>query len=413
MPTTSPTDPAWTATSWTPPNRNSTPDQLNSANIFIRQQPWYKAFFAQIGQDPNRASLSDAQRQQLLQLAAKNGFDLRNTDGMNFDPAGNVNTPHGFASQPTWLKGVEIAGTAAAGGVGAGALLGAGGAGASGAAGADAAAGASGAAAAPGAVDGASWLASATVPEGSAAGFDAASLGIPAAAADGAPAAAGASWLTDAGYGTGMGTAPTDVSGAAASDVAGAGADGAATDTLTGTSYGSGAGANPTDVSGAAGSDIAGAGAATGLGTDLAGAGGSSLLSKLLKYGAPAAGTAIQQLLANRRANAQTGLAESTLDPYRGQMAQANDLSRLNWMADQNNQTPAVSLDSKYGSGVTLPPAQDYSPSPATRAALRAASGSIAAGNAAPQISPGAKPLPKLTLKAGADPNDPASWLTA
>lgn len=76
--------------------------QRNAINLKMRQQPWYQAFFRAKGLNPNQVQLSDADRQQLTQLAAANGMPL--PDGALIDKAGNVNIQHGFAGLPTWAK---------------------------------------------------------------------------------------------------------------------------------------------------------------------------------------------------------------------------------------------------------------------------------------------------------------------
>lgn len=102
----------------------------NDLNIKLKQQPWYQAFLAQIGQNPQRVQLSGDQRKALQALAAQNGITL--PKGVQFDPSGNVNEQHGFAGQPGWAKALEIGGALAAGGYLAAPLLaGAGGAAAS------------------------------------------------------------------------------------------------------------------------------------------------------------------------------------------------------------------------------------------------------------------------------------------
>jgi hypothetical protein len=109
---------------WAGGNKQNSPVDLT--NAFIRQQPWYQQFFAQRGLNPNKVKLSDSQRKQLAGVLKEHGLDLSNTDGMNIDPSGNVNDPHGWASQPSWLKAVEIAATVAGtAGIGAAALGGA------------------------------------------------------------------------------------------------------------------------------------------------------------------------------------------------------------------------------------------------------------------------------------------------
>lgn len=93
---------------------NSHASSINAFNLQLRSQPWYQAWFRQQGLDPNRVQLSKSQRQQLESVLAQHGMPL--TGGMNIDPAGNLNTAHGFASQPTWLKTLEIAAPIAVGG---------------------------------------------------------------------------------------------------------------------------------------------------------------------------------------------------------------------------------------------------------------------------------------------------------
>ncbi len=86
----------------------------NDLNIKLKSQPWYSAFLASIGQNPNKVKLSGDQRKQLTAVAAKNGVTL--PEGIQFDPSGNVNEKHGFAGQPGWVKAIEIGGALAAGG---------------------------------------------------------------------------------------------------------------------------------------------------------------------------------------------------------------------------------------------------------------------------------------------------------
>lgn len=110
---------------------------INDFNQAMRGEPWYQQFFASQGLDPNHVKLSKAQRSALEQLVLQEGGVPPDAfNDMMIDPAGNLNTEHGFASQPTWLKVLEIAGagTAAAfGGAAAGGALGAGGGGGTGA----------------------------------------------------------------------------------------------------------------------------------------------------------------------------------------------------------------------------------------------------------------------------------------
>ncbi len=78
----------------------------NELNIKIKGQPWYTQFLQSIGQDPNRVKLSGDERKALQSIAARNGVQL--PQGVQFDPAGNVNEKHGFAGQPGWVKAIEI-----------------------------------------------------------------------------------------------------------------------------------------------------------------------------------------------------------------------------------------------------------------------------------------------------------------
>lgn len=96
--------------------RNSHDPRINDFNLQMRSQPWYQDWFRQQGLDPNKVKLSGGQRQQLQQLIVqKGGVPASAFDDMKIDPAGNLNTEHGFASQPTWLKALEIGGAATAG----------------------------------------------------------------------------------------------------------------------------------------------------------------------------------------------------------------------------------------------------------------------------------------------------------
>lgn len=76
--------------------------ELNQINGHLKQQPWYQQFFAQRGLDLNRVKLSEAQRAELTNLAARNGYELG--DRMKFDEAGNMNQKGGFAGMPQWAK---------------------------------------------------------------------------------------------------------------------------------------------------------------------------------------------------------------------------------------------------------------------------------------------------------------------
>lgn len=99
---------------------------INDFNLHMRQQPWYQEWFRQQGLDPNHVQLSQAQRHGLQQLILqKGGVPPDAFNNMKIDPAGNLNTEHGFASQPTWLKGIEIAGAGVGAAFAAPAVLGA------------------------------------------------------------------------------------------------------------------------------------------------------------------------------------------------------------------------------------------------------------------------------------------------
>lgn len=79
----------------------------------MRAQPWYQTWFKSQNLDPNHVKLNDKQRAELAQQATVNGMPL--PKGTIIDPAGNVNTHHGFAGQPGWLKALEIGGAGVAG----------------------------------------------------------------------------------------------------------------------------------------------------------------------------------------------------------------------------------------------------------------------------------------------------------
>lgn len=126
---------------------NSHAQSIDDFNRQMRSQPWYQQWFQRQGLDPNHVQLSGDQRKQLQQLVLQNGGVPPDAfNDMKIDPAGNLNTEHGFASQPTWLKALEIgaplAATAGFGAAGMGPMAGMMGTTGSGAAGAAAAPGA-------------------------------------------------------------------------------------------------------------------------------------------------------------------------------------------------------------------------------------------------------------------------------
>jgi hypothetical protein len=97
------------------PSDKATKDAINQFNLEMRQQPWYQEWFQRQGLDPNKVKLSKPQREELEKLALANGAPPDAFDDMMIDPAGNLNTEHGFASLPTWAK-IAIGAGAVAGG---------------------------------------------------------------------------------------------------------------------------------------------------------------------------------------------------------------------------------------------------------------------------------------------------------
>lgn len=82
-----------------------------------------------------------------------------------------------------------------------------------------------------------------------------------------------------------------------------------------------------------------------------------------------------------------TALDESKLDPFRGYMAQAGDMARLDAMANGNFASTPVQADSKYGAGLDLHGTTPYTPNDLTRTLLRSAMGSVAAGDRVPTMT--------------------------
>lgn len=97
------------------PGDKSTKEAINQWNLEMRQQPWYQDWFHARGLDANHVKLSKGQREELERLAIANGAPKDAFDDMMIDPAGNLNTEHGFASLPTWAK-IAIGAGAVAGG---------------------------------------------------------------------------------------------------------------------------------------------------------------------------------------------------------------------------------------------------------------------------------------------------------
>ena len=118
---------------------------IDTANRWMRSQPWYTQFLQSIGQDPMRVKLNDQQKQQLSVLMAQNGLPVPEKDEV--DPAGNIN-PKGHKLR-NFLTAAAIGGAAVAAPFAIGALAGSGGAAGAAGAGAAGATGAAGSAAVP------------------------------------------------------------------------------------------------------------------------------------------------------------------------------------------------------------------------------------------------------------------------
>lgn len=129
-----------------PLNAKSTEADINSANQWMWQQPWYQEAIKSFGQQMGNVHLNDNQKKQLAQVIAAHGFPLPDRD--EIDPSGNVN-PKGHKMR-NFLIAAAIGGATIATMGAAGAFAGAAGAGgaAGGAGGAAGAAGAGGALAA-------------------------------------------------------------------------------------------------------------------------------------------------------------------------------------------------------------------------------------------------------------------------
>lgn len=91
------------------PNQNAGKSAINDFNLQIRQQPWYQQWFASQGLNPNHVKLSRPQREQLKQVIIQHGAPPDAFQDMDIDPAGNLNSEHGFHSLPTWAKIVTAA----------------------------------------------------------------------------------------------------------------------------------------------------------------------------------------------------------------------------------------------------------------------------------------------------------------
>lgn len=118
-----------------PLTNTSTEADINSANQWMWQQPWYQEAIRSFGQQMGNVKLNDNQKKQLAQVIAAHGFPLPSKD--EIDPAGNVN-PKGHKMRnfliAAAIGGATIATLGAAGAfAGAGGALGGGGAAAGGA----------------------------------------------------------------------------------------------------------------------------------------------------------------------------------------------------------------------------------------------------------------------------------------
>lgn len=78
--------------------------QVNQANQFMREQPWYQALLKSWGQDPNNVHLSDWQQQELLNVARNHGIWISND--YQIDPSGNI----ADAGMSGWAKAALIGG---------------------------------------------------------------------------------------------------------------------------------------------------------------------------------------------------------------------------------------------------------------------------------------------------------------
>jgi len=344
------------------PGDHSSKASINDFNRWMREQPWYQQFFAQRGLDPNHVKLSKGQRQQLEQVALRQGgLPPKAFDDMMIDPAGNLNTEHGFASQPTWLKVLEIgaAGTAAAfGGAAAlGGLSGSGGAGGAGAAGATA---------------GGSGAAASSLPV-------LASTAYGGAAAAG-PTIAGASTIGGVVGGLGAGTAAA-----------------AGLPTLASTAYPGAASAGPS-ITGAStvGGTVGAAGIPTLASTQYPGAAsagpsidGATTLANgvtqgvdwggLVNKGIDAATSAIPAIqgLTDKKAPGSSPEAQALIDAQRARMEQANPLYEsvlrlaMNRLPDRASAGLSVPSYADANASVPQTSAGDYLEDPATRNLMR------------------------------------------
>lgn len=81
--------------------------QVNQANQWLREQPWYQDLLRSWGQNPQNVHLSDAQREQLLNIARTRGVGISNDYEM--DESGNIHDK----GMSGWKKALLIGGGAA------------------------------------------------------------------------------------------------------------------------------------------------------------------------------------------------------------------------------------------------------------------------------------------------------------
>lgn len=221
------------------------------------------------------------------------------------------------------------------------------------------------------------------------------SAGAASALLGGAAAGSAGSSGVEAGASAGLGTdaaAGTLGSAAAGSSAMGLGTGAATTGAAT-----AGASASPWLADGTFAGDST-------FGSTAAASGSGPGWGSVLSYGVPAAEGAInsyvqhgqfedelelrrQQLAQPKQiADQKTALDESTLDPFRGYMAQGRDMARFDAL-DQGQPARNVSLDPKYGAGLNVQPNQGYMPSALTRQVLQAGRQSIANGRTVPTVT--------------------------
>lgn len=344
---------------------------IDAFNQWFRAQPQYAQKIASFGQSPNNVHLNDDQKQEMVRLAQSLGAVVdEGHDGQEVDDSGN------FRAKSHTMRNIAIIG-----GIAAATLLTAGAAGAF----------AGGAATAGGGAAAGGVEAGVTAGLGTSA-LPGAMATLPAMGGTTAAAAGGVGTLE--GLGWGGGEAASSGTGAAA---AGDGMDLAST-------WGPGA----TELSG------------TFQGPSTVSDLGGSVFSRLAsKYGPRVVSEVISGYLGQKNEsqrldaaaearNQQTALAESNLDPFRGYMAQARDVGKLDMQAEGDFSSSPVQTDAKYGKGLNVQPEQFYTPSTMMRTVARGARANVAAGNTAPTMTDPANYGQVPVYHAGAEP-DPAA----